>query len=83
MIDRLKEIERRFDELGELMGQPEVLADLPLLQRYAREHADLREVVGQYRELTRIEAEMADAQSWLDGGDSDEDLREMACDTVT
>ncbi|MGH2442773.1 MAG: peptide chain release factor 1, partial [Chloroflexota bacterium] len=47
------------------------------------EHADLREVVGQYRELTRIEAEMADAQSWLDGGDSDEDLREMARDTVT
>ena len=40
MIDRLRAIKERFDELERLMADPEVVSDLALLQKYAREHAN-------------------------------------------
>ncbi|MGI8967996.1 MAG: peptide chain release factor 1 [Chloroflexota bacterium] len=82
MIDRLAEERRRFAELGELMGQPEVLADLRLLQQYAREHAELREVVNQYDQLLAIETEVGDAQTWIDDPTADDDLRQMARESL-
>jgi peptide chain release factor 1 len=77
VLDRLKALEDRYDELGELMSRAEVLADLPLLQQYAREHSELAPVVGLYRELKKIDAAIADAQSLAEDGD-DEEFRELA-----
>ena len=42
---KLANLAERYEELNRLMAQPEVLEDLPLLQRYGREHAELEEVV--------------------------------------
>ena len=36
MIDKLDMLSRRYDELAELLGQPEVLSDLALLHEYSR-----------------------------------------------
>src|SRR5437764_13887369 len=58
------------------MGQPEVLADIPLLQRYGREHAELEDVVHKYNELTSTDKEIADAQEMYDSEDGE--IREMA-----
>jgi len=77
VIERLKALEERYEELGELMSRAEVLADLPLLQRYAREHSELASVVGLYRELKRIDAAIADAEALAEDGD-DEEFRELA-----
>jgi peptide chain release factor 1 len=77
VIERLKVLEERYEELGELMSRAEVLADLPLLQQFAREHSELAPVVGLYRELKKIDAAIADAQALAEDGD-DEEFRELA-----
>src|SRR5260370_40113292 len=45
LMDKLASLSQRYEELNNLMAQPEVLEDIPLLQRYGREHAELQEVV--------------------------------------
>lgn len=77
MIDRLEEIEARHDELMRLMASPDVVEDLPALQRYAREHAELAPLVELSARLRATEAQIADARSELDSG-SDTELRELA-----
>ncbi len=79
MMDRLKALEERYEELSELMSQSEVLADLPLLQKYAREHSELTDVVTLYRDLKATDMGIADARSVLDdlahgGGEHAEEL---------
>jgi len=77
MMDRLKTIEDRYQELGRLMAEPDTLADLSKLQGYAREHAELTPIVDLYRRLSASETEIAEARSILEDG-ADEELRELA-----
>src|SRR5947209_1317854 len=81
MIDRLAALEERYEELGSLLSQPEVVADLALLQKYAREHSELSGLVDAYRELKVTETGIADARSWMDDG-ADDELRELARETL-
>lgn len=81
MFERLDAMERRYEELGELMGQPEIVEDLPLLQKYAREHSDLSPIVETLRNLRITDAEIEDAKTWLDG-DAEADIRELARETL-
>jgi peptide chain release factor 1 len=50
-LDTLADIERRFDELEQLMADPAVTADHLRLQEIGRERAELEEVVSAYRQL--------------------------------
>jgi peptide chain release factor 1 len=77
VIDRLSAIEERYEELGRLMSDPEILSDMTLLQRYAREHNELGQTVNRFRELKRIEVEIQDARSTLEDG-ADREYKELA-----
>lgn len=81
MFDRLKAMEERYEELGRLMAEPEVLANLARLQRLAREHAELAPLVSLYRDLQSTDEEIAEARSILSDG-ADEDFRELARETL-
>ena len=43
LMNKLASLAQRYEELNNLMGQSEVLSDIPLLQRYGREHAELED----------------------------------------
>jgi len=76
LMYKLANLAQRYEELNNLMGQPEVLADIPLLQRYGREHAELEEVVHKYNEIISTDKEIADAQDMYESEEGD--MREMA-----
>ena len=61
LMDKLASLAQRYEELNRLMAQPEVLNDIPLLQRYGREHAQLEEVVHKYNELVENDKQLAEA----------------------
>ena len=77
MIDRLQALEDRYDELGHLMSDPEVLADVSRLQKLAREHNELGPTVARFRELKKVDAEIADARGTLEDG-ADPEYKELA-----
>ena len=77
MLERMKSVEERFDELNRLMADPEVAADYARIQEFAKEQAQLREVVGLSRELREIDSEAEDLQEML-REEADQELAEMA-----
>lgn len=82
MIDRLQQMERRYEELGQLLGDEEVLSNLALLQTYAREHTELGEIVGRFRELRRLEVEIDGTGSLIEDAASEPELRDLARDEM-
>ncbi len=76
LMDKLATLAQRYEELNNLMAQPDVLADIDLLQRYGREHAELEEVVHTYHELDQAEKQLAEAQEIYNSEDGE--LRDLA-----
>ncbi len=72
MWDKLESIEKRYQELGEEMAQPEITGDYDRLQVLAREHASLQEIVQIVREYRRVQDSLRQARAVVDeGGDAD------------
>jgi len=78
MQDKLQYVEGRYEELSELMAQPETAADPQALARLMREHAQLEPVVLCYREWSALGDQMAQAEEML----RDADLADMAQEEI-
>ncbi|HZR42152.1 MAG TPA: peptide chain release factor 1 [Ktedonobacteraceae bacterium] len=76
LMDKLANLAQRYEELNNLMAQPDVLADPSLLQRYGREHAELEEVVQKYNELTSTDQQIAEAQEMYESEEGE--MRDLA-----
>ncbi|MFN3374723.1 MAG: peptide chain release factor 1 [Chloroflexus sp.] len=76
MFDKLAAVAARYDELTELMAQPEVATNVTLLQQYAREQRELEDVVAAYRAYQATVRAIDEAEAMLD--ESDPELRALA-----
>ena len=76
MLERIAEIEARFEELTALLGDPEVATDHRRMAEIARERAQLERVVDLGRRFRDTSEALADARDLLRSGDEDE--RELA-----
>jgi peptide chain release factor 1 len=66
MLDKLKLIEERYEELNRLMADPEVVTDHVKLAEYAQEQSEIADLVQAYRRYKALEAELADTRELLD-----------------
>jgi peptide chain release factor 1 len=80
-IDKLEGLERRYEELSSLLGQPEIIARRGEFTRLSREHAELDELVAAWRGYRKLRAELAEARAMLDS-ERDPDMRELARDEL-
>src|SRR5574340_1234479 len=76
LMDKLASLAQRYEELNNLMAQPEVIEDISLLQRYGREHAELEEVVNNYKELVETDRQIAEASELY--GNEEAEMRDLA-----
>ncbi|MDQ2887452.1 MAG: peptide chain release factor 1 [Chloroflexota bacterium] len=76
LMGKLANLAQRYEELNTLMSQPEVLDDIPQLQQYGREHAELEDVVNKYHELIDTDKQIAEAQELYDSEEGE--MRDMA-----
>ena len=76
MLERIAEIEARFEELTALLGDPEVASDHRRMAEIARERAQLERVVDLGRRFRDTSEALDDAHDLLRSGDEDE--RELA-----
>ncbi|MFV9505692.1 MAG: peptide chain release factor 1 [Oscillochloridaceae bacterium umkhey_bin13] len=81
MFDKLASVAARYEELGELMAQPDVVANLALLQQYAREQSELSEVVAAYRQYIQAQQALDEAQAMVNESD-DAEMRTLALEEV-
>lgn len=78
MLERLAEIEARYQELTDLLSDPEVLADHRKIEEIGRERASLQVVVDLFRSYQEKDAALTDARALLE--DEDEEMRELGRD---
>jgi peptide chain release factor 1 len=77
MFDRLDSIEKRYEELSELMAQPELSLDYERLQNLAKERATLEDIVIKYRQYKITMKSIEETQAMLNDK-LDEDLAALA-----
>jgi peptide chain release factor 1 len=70
--DRLAAVETRYEELNNLMADPQVATDPERLRRYGQEVAELEELVQLYRYYRRIDAQLEQARALLDDSPDEE-----------
>lgn len=80
MLNKLNGVEERFGQLESLLSDPAVLQDRDAYQKYAREHAELTEIVAAYREFKSIDQELNDSLELLK--DNDPEMKSLAKEEV-
>ncbi len=76
MLDKLKEIEVKYDELSNLISDADVIADQNRWRNLMKEHASLTDLVALYRQYKKCSEEIDEAKEMLNDK-LDDDFREM------
>ena len=80
MIDRLEQMEQRYNDMQAQFSLPEVLNDHEKYQKTAKAMREIEAPVERYRELKQVRQGLADARAML--AESDPDLRAMAAEEI-
>jgi peptide chain release factor 1 len=70
---RLADMEAAYDDVAAAMAHPDTASDPDQLRTLGKRYAELGEIVGPYRELREVEAQIAEARE-LAAADPDDDL---------
>ncbi len=76
MLEKLKTIEDKYEELTELLMDQSVLSKPSELHKYSKERAELQPLVEKIREYRKLLSDLEGAEELLKGGDGD--LRKLA-----
>jgi len=82
MFEKLAQIEKSYDELTEQISQPEFMNDMSAYAKLMKQHRSLGEVVEKYREVRKLQDDLAGAKELADSAD-DAEMKEMASAEAT
>jgi peptide chain release factor 1 len=77
MLDKLEAIKQRFDQVGEMLTQPDALADMKRFTQLNREYKDLQKIVDKYLVYKNLLENIANARELLNT-EKDQEMKEMA-----
>ena len=77
MLNKLKEVEARFEEVSKKIVDPQIITDREQYTKLTKEHKQLSPVVEKYREYIAAKENFDEAKTLLDGGGMDKDFKEM------
>ena len=76
VLDKLAQVEQRFERLTQDLGNPDVISDQRRFQQAGRERSQLEPLIQALTTYRRMAADIADHEGLL--GDKDPELRELA-----
>ncbi|PYS95767.1 MAG: peptide chain release factor 1 [Acidobacteria bacterium] len=74
MLDRLANVEQKFEQLARQMGDPGLVSEPERYRQTAKGYADLEKVVLRFREYKEVDRQAREAQALM----NDEEMRAMA-----
>ena len=77
MLEKLEQIEARYEELTRELSSPEVFSDHAAYTKAAKQHRSLGEIVEKYRSWKSLREELAGARELFETAD-DEEMRQLA-----
>lgn len=81
MLDKLQDIADRFEEVGRLITDPDIIADMERYVKLNREYKDLEEVVKVYHTYKSV-LENLDTNKEIVASNEDPELKEMAKEEI-
>ncbi|MBE9546308.1 MAG: peptide chain release factor 1 [Proteobacteria bacterium] len=75
MIEKLKDIEKRYEVLEKKLSDPVVISNQGEYQKYAKEHSDLRDLVETSRKYEETKSQLKEYEELL--REDDEELKEI------
>nr|MDQ3282192.1 PCRF domain-containing protein [Acidobacteriota bacterium] len=75
MYEKLNEIEKRYEELQQKIGDPSVVTDVSAYRDTMKSIAEIEEVVQKFRELRDVRKRLSEARDMLH---ADDEMRELA-----
>ena len=78
MLEKLEQVEKRYEEVNGLLCDPTVVSDMELYKKYMQEIKHLTPVVEKFREYKAAVAAESGAKEMLEDSSLDAELREMA-----
>jgi peptide chain release factor 1 len=82
LIDKLRSVEARYEELNLELANPEVVSDSKRYQKTAKTHAELGKLVSKYREYKELERGINETHVMV-REETDAELKAMAEDELT
>ena len=83
MNEKLQALADRFDEVSELLTQPETVNDSERYTELMKEYSKLSPIAEKYREYLQAQAENEEARELISEGGMDEEMREMVNEQLT
>lgn len=80
VLDKLAELERRFEDVERALTDPEIVTDPERLAQLGRERAELEEIVTVYRQLKDVDRQLREAEELLES--EDPELVELAAEEL-
>lgn len=77
MWDKLAAVEERYEEIGRMLSQPEVIGKRELFQKYSKEHKELSEIVATFRAYRKVKEEIQGSRDLIEKGE-DREIVKMA-----
>jgi peptide chain release factor 1 len=77
ILEKLKGIQHRFEEVGNLLTQPDIVSDMKRYVQLNKEYKGLDPIVKAYKEFENLLSNIKDARNIL-SAEKDEEMREMA-----
>src|SRR5262245_59777003 len=82
MFEKLAQIEKNYEDLTEQISSPEIMSDMKDYAKTLKQHRALGEIVEKYRELKKMQEDLAGAKELANAPDDDE-MRELALAEAT
>ncbi|WP_422361164.1 peptide chain release factor 1 [Reichenbachiella sp.] len=77
MKEKLEEIKHRFEEVGQLIVQPDAMSDMSYYSKLSKEYKDLEKIVNKYEEYKIVLENLTNSKEILET-EKDPEFREMA-----
>jgi len=77
MIEKLEDLKLRFEEVGQLLGQPDTVSDIKRFSQLSKEYKDLEKIVTKYNQFTEAKGHLQQAKEVLEK-EKDAEMRELA-----
>lgn len=77
MFERLEKIKQRYDEVTQLLSDPNIINNQERFRELSKEHSELYEIVKAYDNYVKVKKEITDLQEILDSS-TDADMKDIA-----
>ncbi len=77
MLDKLKELENKFEDINNQLMDPSVVSDNEKYKKLMKEHKTLSPIVEAYRKLIKAKQDADEAEEMLNAGGLDKEMKEL------